>query len=360
MKQTLTILLICIGFLFRPSSLAQEIAYDISAAQALAEGFYEEENIQGMSVAVSIDNELVYSEGFGFTDLDNTIAVEADKTMFRIASLSKPLTSLGLAKLVETGKMDFAESFYTYVPDFPKKNYDFTIQQLASHTAGIRHYKGREGLNNKPYSIVEGLDLFKDSKLLFEPGSSYKYSTYGWNMISVAMQNAAEMDFEAYMKEEVLDPLGMNNTLPDKGAYDDLPISGFYVQNGKGVSSPGPEISIYFKLAGGGYLSTSEDLVKMGNAMIYEAFLSPETIRKMTTSTTLSSGKTSNYGIGWGLSTDKDGWLSYSHSGGTVGGVSKLIVYPEQRAVVAMVANENCDYVGMGSRAREIVKALLN
>ncbi len=105
-----------------------------------------------------------------------------------------------MAQLVDDEKLEFNASLYDYVPNFPKKKYDFTIKQIAGHTAGIRHYKGIEFLMNKKMSIVDGLDIFKNDPLLFEPGTNFKYSTYGWNLLSVVVQNASGKDYIEYMK----------------------------------------------------------------------------------------------------------------------------------------------------------------
>jgi len=89
--------------------------------------------------------------------------------------------------MVNDGLIDLDASFYEYVPYFPQKKHDFTIRQLAGHTAGIRGYRGKEYRLNKAYSIKDSLRIFKDDGLLFKPGTNYHYNSYDWVLISLAM-----------------------------------------------------------------------------------------------------------------------------------------------------------------------------
>lgn len=91
-------------------------------ANVLVENFLQEQNIPGMSISVSKNRALIYSKGFGYSDIKKKQKVNATKTKFRIASISKTLTALALGRLVDDGKLKFDNSLYNYVPDFPKKN----------------------------------------------------------------------------------------------------------------------------------------------------------------------------------------------------------------------------------------------
>ena len=180
--------------------------------QTISEKFLAENKIPGMAISISINNKLFFSEGFGYSNLKSKEKVKPNLTKFRIASISKTLTAVALAKLVDDKKLDFDASLYTYLPNYPKKKYDFTLRQIGGHIAGIRHYRGNEFLSNKKMTIVNGLDLFKNDPLLFKPGTNYKYSTYGWNLLSVVIQNASNKNYLSYMENEIFSPLEMNNT----------------------------------------------------------------------------------------------------------------------------------------------------
>ncbi|MBA6155329.1 beta-lactamase family protein [Tenacibaculum sp. S7007] len=302
------------------------------------QNFIKEQNIPGLSVTVSHKGNNIWSEGFGYSDIENKKEVLPSSTQFRIASISKTLTALGLAKLVDNKQLGFDESLYKYVPDFPQKEYDFTIRQIAGHTAGIRHYNGREFLINNKMSIVKGLDVFKDSDLLFKPGTRFKYSTYGWNLLSVVIQNAANKDFFEFMDDEVFSPLKMNHTKLDIADEQNANRTKFYMIR-KGKITTGPQVNNEFKAAGGGFLSTTEDLVLFGNEFIKPQIISNNSLSEITTSNIISDNKKTNYGIGISISKTKNNTLKLSHSGGGIGASSMLLIYPKEDITIAILTN---------------------
>ncbi|MDT0553919.1 serine hydrolase domain-containing protein [Urechidicola vernalis] len=310
----------------------------ISQAQKIVNDFLVEEQIPGMAISVSKGKKLIWSQGFGFMDVENNKKVDPATTQFRIASISKTLTALGMGILVDENRLDFDASVYAYIPDYPKKKYDFTVRQVAGHIAGIRHYKKDEFLMNKKMDIVEGLAIFKDDPLLFEPGSEYKYSTYGWNLLSVVVQNAEGEEFNQFMKRKVFSPLKMSAT--EIGISDiDMPNrTKFYIkQNGK--IEVGPQVNNEFKVAGGGFISTSEDLVKFGQEFINPNIISEETKQDIVTPLLKNDGTKTKYGVGIGVLTVANNTLRYSHSGGGMGATTMLLIYPEKDLVITILTN---------------------
>src|SRR5512134_1490923 len=157
----------------RAIARAQEIV-DLAMARTLA---------PGAQIAVSRDGRTIWSRSFGCADLELDVPVGPD-TRFRIGSVSKPLTAAAIGRLVEDGRLDLDAPVQRYVPDFPKKAWPITTRQLAGHLAGIRHYEGDEFLIRDHYATVHaGLAIFEKDALLFEPGTKFSYSSYGWNLI---------------------------------------------------------------------------------------------------------------------------------------------------------------------------------
>jgi len=310
----------------------------IDSAKIIAEQFLKDQQIPGMAISVSQKGKLIWSEGFGFSDVATQKKATPNTTQFRIASISKTITAAAMAILVDEDKLDFDTSVYAYVPNFPKKKHDFTVRQVAGHIAGIRHYKGMEFLLNKKISIVEGLDIFKNDSLLFQPGTDYSYSTYGWNLLSVAVQNASKMDFNTYLLERIFTPLQMKNTslgFSDKAMPN---RTSFYVKQ-NGTITIAPTVNNEFKAAGGGFVSTSEDLILFGNEIINPKIISKKTITELVTPLTISVGKNTNYGIGIGVVKLKNNTLRYAHSGGGMGATTFLSMYPEKDLVIAVLTN---------------------
>jgi CubicO group peptidase (beta-lactamase class C family) len=325
--------------------------------QQIAQNFLAKEKIPGMSLSISQKNKIIFSEGFGFSNLKKKAKVYPKKTKFRIASISKTLTSFALGKLIDKNLLSLDSSLYKYVPSFPRKKYDFTVRQLAGHTSGIRHYNGTEFLLNRKMSIKKGLDIFKKSKLLFEPQTKYNYSTYGWNLLSVVIQNASKLDYFDFMKDSVFTPLKMKNTLIENKRKSIKNLTQFYIKRNNTIKK-GPLVNNYFKAAGGGFLSTSEDLIRFGNQYIKPTLISENTLNEFTSPQILTNGKSTKYGVGIVISKTKKNILRLAHSGGGVGASAYLIIYPEKEIVISLLTN--LSGVNMNNFIKNLEKELLN
>ncbi|HMB63793.1 MAG TPA: serine hydrolase domain-containing protein, partial [Eudoraea sp.] len=187
----------------------------LGKAAVLLSELVRQNKVPGLAVTARREGRVFFQKGYGYADLATKVPVNPRRTIFRVGSVSKPIAATALAKMVEEGTIALDASFYDYVPYYPKKEFDFTIRQLAGHMAGIRTYKGKEYGNNEPFTIREGIRIFKDDPLYFEPGTDYLYNSYGWVLISLAMQEASGIPFEVYVKRRVLDPLGMSHTYPE-------------------------------------------------------------------------------------------------------------------------------------------------
>jgi CubicO group peptidase (beta-lactamase class C family) len=306
----------------------------VLAARALREGRWP-----GLAVAVAVDGELVWSQGFGYADVERRRPVDPRRSQFRIGSISKSLTAAGLGVLLDDAAVDLDAPVRRYVPSFPEKRYPLTLRQLGGHLGGMRHYRGLEFMLNRPYAtVVDGLAIFAADTLLFEPGSRYNYSTYGFNLLSAAMETAARADFLTFMKKEVFRPLKMRRTKADLADRKFARRVQFYnLADTQLVVAPHVDNS--YKWAGGGFLSTAEDLIRFGEAMREGEFLSPETRSVLLTSQTTAAGERTGYGIGFRDHRDEAQRRWFGHSGGSVGGTSYLVVYPEQEVVVVTLVN---------------------
>jgi len=295
--------------------------------------------IPGLSLAVAVDGHIVYSEGFGYADLEERVPVWAT-TKFRIGSVSKPLTAVALVQLVEQGKIDLDAPVQKYVPAFPEKNGKITLRLLAGHMAGIRHYQGDEFQISRHYdNVLDGLKIFQDDPLVAPPGTKFSYSSYGFNLLSAAIETASGEKFLPYMHEHVFGPLGLRSTTEDQPAEIIEQRARFYTRPKDQPVRNAPFVDNSYKWAGGGFLSSAEDLVRFGSALLQPGFLKPESLRLLFTSQKTADGKETGYGMGWFVRNSKSGQRIYEHAGGSVGGTSQLILYPEAHVVVAMVCN---------------------
>ncbi len=295
--------------------------------------------IPGVQVAVAVNGKLVWSEGFGYADAAPKRPVTRE-TQFRIGSVSKPLTATAVALLYEQGKLDLDAPVQRYVPTFPEKGYPITTRQLGGHLAGIRHYEGQEFFSNRHYAtVLDGLKIFQGDSLLFPPGTRFSYSSYAWNLVSAVVEGASGDDFLHYMSMHVLRPLGLTHTAPDR--VDSL-VPGrtqFYDRDSAGILHIAPTVDNSYKWAGGGFISTAEDLVRFGSALLDPGFLKPETLDLLFTSQRTSAGTETGYGIGWFVRTDSLGHRWAFHGGSAVGGTAVFGLDRDSRVVVAILTN---------------------
>ena len=169
----------------------------------------------GIAIAVAVGGETVWSEGFGYADLEHRVPM-SPAVKFRVGSISKSMTAAAVATLVEAGRLDLDAPVQRYVPSFPEKAHPVTTRQLGGHLAGIRHYQGDENLIRDPYpTVLDGLAIFADDPLLHEPGTAFAYTSHGFNLISAVVAGAAGRPFLDYMREAVFRPLGMRDTVAD-------------------------------------------------------------------------------------------------------------------------------------------------
>lgn len=306
-------------------------------AEKIINQLIKTQQIPGVAVSVTKRGYVLWQQGYGWADLEYKKPIQASKTLFRVASVSKPISAVALSKMQEHNDMDWNRSLYDYVPDFPKKDFDFNIKQLSGHLAGIRGYRSREVFSNASMTIEEGIGMFKDDPLEFEPGTKHAYNSFNWNLISLAMQNACGKPFQDIVRDEVLLPLQMNNTFPDTGerlAEQAIP----YSKNGNTLSEASP-VHNFYKLAGGGYLSTAVDVTKLGNAMLSHHFLSQTVQNEMLTPQCTNDNHETGYGMGWQVSNDWKGRPYFGHIGNGIGGYAWFYVYPQEEMVVTMLFN---------------------
>ena len=296
-------------------------------------------NIPGFALAVAVDGRIVWSEAFGFADLEAKRRTTPE-TQFRIGSVSKPLTAAAVEQLHESGKLDIDAPVQRYVPTFPDKGATITTRLLGGHLAGVRHYQGDEfTLNQRFPTVTAGLAIFQNDPLIAPPGTRYAYSSYGFNLISAVVEGASGEPFLAYMSRRVFKPLGMTHTAADKNDSLIANRTRFYERTESGGFVLCAPVDNSYKWAGGGFLSTAEDLVKFGSAHLSPGLLKSTTLELLFTPQRTTSGDATGYGIGWNITTDTLGHRYVSHGGGSVGGTTAFGVDRDSRVVIALVTN---------------------
>ena len=319
--------------------------------------------VPGISVAVAFQNRLVWAQGFGLADIENDIPM-SPRSKLRVGSIAKLMTAAALARLHEQGTIDLDAEVRSLVPSWPEKPWPMSLRQLAGHQAGVRHYEADEVFSNRAYaSVTEGLEIFRDDPLLFEPGSAVSYSTYGWALISAAMEGATGQDFLTLMGRQVFGPLGLEDTMADKKGIEIAGRAALYALDEQGMLVTAPEVDNSYKWAGGGFLSSAPDVARFALAHARPGYLKAETLDLLFTRQTLADGTVTHFGIGWmvgfGFYLDRIEQrlpaqaravgrkimeahpLAVTHSGHSIGGVTMLILSRRHRLAVVVVINSS-------------------
>jgi serine beta-lactamase-like protein LACTB, mitochondrial len=307
-----------------------------------------QQNLPGLSVAVGVGGDIVWAEGFGWADMEKRVPV-APGMRFRIGHTSKALTSAAVGLLLEKGRLHLEDEIQTYVPGFPRKQWPVTLRQLMGHVAGIRHYGSEQDYGPTAHCerAADGLKSFADDPLRFEPDTQYGYSTYGWVLVSAAVEAVVKQPLSSFMAGQVLTPLGMTATTFDSTTEPIQDRLIFYQRRFTGDAGEGvvPATTLdYSCLAGAGaILSTPSDLVRFGMGINGGKLLQPDTVTTLQTPQVLTSGKETEYGLGWMVEevtlAGEPTRMVHHASRSLRGGTTSFMTFPARGMVVAVTAN---------------------
>ena len=307
----------------------------IAAARMLVPKMKRAFAAPGLSVAVAADGKLVWSESCGFADLRRRVPV-GRATEFRVGSLSKAITAAAALRLSRAGRLDLGADIREYVPRFPRARPRVTLLQLGGHLGGIRHYEDDEALNTTHYrSLADSLEVFIDDPPVAAPGERFSYSSYGFNLLGAAVEAAAGAPFARTVETAVLRPLRMRSTRLGTTTVDG---ASFYEVTDARRAVPAPRIDLSDRYPSGGFVSTAEDLVRLGLGITDPDYLDGRSRRLLFTSQRTNSGDATGYAFGLEVHDSPFG-LFAGHTGNVVGGTSFLLIHPRTRVVVALTTN---------------------
>jgi CubicO group peptidase (beta-lactamase class C family) len=329
--------------------------------EAAVSKFMASTHVPGVSVAVVENGEYEWAEGFGLADVENSVPA-SEHTLFRLASISKSLTAVGAMQLVERGQLDLDAPIQKYCPAFPVKQAPITTREVMGHLGGIRHYKSdspdeAELGNTKHFDnpIQAGIDFFKNDPLVADPGTHFHYSTQGYTLVGCVMEGASGAKYLDFMRQNVLAPAGMEHTQSDD-RFAIIPYrTRFYRATKSGTVQNADFLDSSYKIPGGGWLSSAEDMARFEVAMLDDKLLKRATRDLMWTPLKPSDGSKDTYGLGWGAS-DETGFAAVGHSGGQQGTSTAFFIAPAQRTGVVVLTN--MEDIGATDLAVEILKVL--
>ncbi|AFH49416.1 Beta-lactamase class C-like protein [Ignavibacterium album JCM 16511] len=354
------ILILFISFILISSTNLYSQKNDIETFKKLSsylQTYIDYKRIPSISAGVYRKDKIYWLDAKGLIDLENFVPAK-NSSLYRIASITKSITAVAVMQLYEKGIIDLDAEINTYVPYFPKKKWKLTVRHILNHTGGIRSYKSDEEFNSKMfYSTTRDAVLtFANDDLLFEPGTRYNYTSLGYSLLAALIENVSKTSFENYLRKNIFEPAGMKSTRVDRQrsiiyervrGYEKSPDRRF-------INSPLADLSL--KVAGGGLISTSEDLLLFVKALFDGILISKSTLEMMTKPTILKTGQKINYGFGFSLSDPSDSIKWFGHEGRGTGFSSGLIILPEEE--IAAVYLINIRDRNLGNPARDLIQII--
>lgn len=324
------------SFLIAPLLAQGEAPAWAEDALAAIEGLMRRESVPGLACAIGVGDELPFARGFGTADLENDVPV-TPQTVFRLASISKPITAVLALQLAAAGELDLDADIASIVPAWPAKPWPVTTRQLLAHLGGVRHYRGETESTHHYANQTEALARFAADPLVHEPGTAYRYSTYGYNLVAAVIEAKTGKPFGAVVQERIAEPCAA----PTLQADDVRRLirgraQGYVRQDGELRNSVLMDAS--YKLGGGGLCASAPDLVRFAQALLGGRLLPPASVAAMFTPQRTTGGKELDYGLGVRVSHEA-GRLVVSHSGAQSRVSTMLLMLPEPRVVVALLCN---------------------
>lgn len=296
-------------------------------------------DVPSISGGVSLNGKTVWLGTLGLADIENNIPARTN-TVYRIASISKSITAVATMLLVEQGKIKLDEDVRTYLPYFPKKKWKFTVRQLLNHTSGIRNYRYGEFNSTESFkSIKDAIRVVMDDSLHFEPGTKYQYTTLGYNLLAGIIENVSGISFEEYLNKNIFQPSEMTSTYLEYQPKIIFNKARGYIRNSLRKIENAQLADLSIKFAGGGIISSSEDLLKFSQKLISYKLIQSSTLDTMLTPTIIRNKDTLNYGLGFSFGVDQKGRKYFGHGGGGTGFTSELIIYPEKSLAAVYLTN---------------------
>jgi CubicO group peptidase (beta-lactamase class C family) len=324
--------------------------------------FMTANGVPGVSVAVVQGGHPVWSAGFGMSDLED-FAPATSSTLYRLGSISKPITAVAVLQLFERGKLDLDAPVQKYCPAFPQKDSPITSRQLLAHLGGIRHYN-QDGKGDVPEdsarhfaSMEESLQLFASDPLVAKPGTQFHYSTYGYTLLGCGLEGASSQKYVDFVRENVLRPAAMEHTQSDDFFAIVPNRTRWYHRDKSGAVRNAGVLDSSYKIPGGGLISSADDMANFEAAILAGKLLKPATQETMLTRQRTADGKFTNYALGWGV-TDKLGIHTVGHDGGQQGTSTAILIAPQKSAGVVVLAN--MDGLDSNQLAEALLKIILD
>lgn len=325
-----------------------------------------EKQLPAVSIAVVDDQQIVWAQGFGFADPKAKIPATAE-TVYRIGSVSKLFTDIGIMQLVERGTLNLDAPVRNYISDFHPKNpfgMPITLRQLMSHQSGLLREPpvGNYFETDEP-SLKQTVLSLNETELVYPPGTHVKYSNAAIGAVGYVLEEKNGQPFARYLKTAVLAPLGMEHSSfePEPALVRNLAKAEMWTYDGRVFEAPTFQLGM---APAGSMYSTVTDLGRFVMAMLAHGqgergrVLKPETLDQMWQPQLPNSSGT-GFGLGFRI-TDLDHHRMIGHGGAIYGFATSLEMLPDDKLGVIVVASKDVANGVTERIAKETLRLILD
>ncbi|MCZ6917224.1 MAG: serine hydrolase [Gemmatimonadetes bacterium] len=330
------------------------------------------DGIGGITAAAFVGNEVFWIKGFGWADQQRQIAA-GSRTIYRIGAISKSFTAVAMAQLAAEGRFDLDDPVVQYFPPLRQlaatesEINAISFRRLASHTAGLIREPNLPDAAAGPIAEWEDkvIASLPTVTLLGPPGEQYSYSNIGFGALGLATSRVARRPFMDLVRERIIGPLGMNNTMFIMTASLQPHLAvGYMVDDDSTVSIALPELEHAgrgYKVPNGGIYSNVADLARFASGVMGTSPtpLLPPQMREEMMRVQTPEDSANGYGLGFTIRTLENGMKTVGH-GGSVAGYNATIVFdPETTLGVVMLRNYNRGLTNLGRAATDLLQELV-
>ncbi len=310
-------------------------------ADSLLYDYIKSKKIVGVSAGVLKGDKIIWQNAFGFSDVANKIIADTNM-VHRLASVTKPMTSVAILQLVENGKLNLDEPIQKYLPKYPiKEEGNITIRQLLNHTSGTPAYKffTSENRPTKQYkNLKEALSVFKDRALLNTPGKEFNYSSYGYTILGAIIEQVSGKSYQQYMHDNIWSICNMHQTDIEEFGKHYENKSKLYKKGSFGFSED-KLTNLSIKYPAGGVQSTSGDMLRFAMAINKDKLITKKT--KLMSFDLPNIEQHLKYGLGWIIEEDNALGLLHYHDGHQSGTSTQFIMIPSKGIGIIVLINSS-------------------
>ncbi len=311
----------------------------------------------GANVIASQRGAVMFRKAYGLANAETNVPLQPEFPL-RTGSVTKQFTAAAIMLLAEQGKLSLADELGKYFPEYPEPGRHVTIENLLTHTSGIRNYTALPQFSaglTKDVIPDDAIAFFKDARLQFQPGHHFSYSNSNYFLLGRIIEKVSGIGYQDFMQQQIFQPLQMQSTEIETAASPVATVIG-YTQGRKGITKS-PFFSMSWPFAAGAMRTSVDDLVRWDHAIRIGAILSRESWERMAKDFTLSDGSHTGYGYGWFIRRFR-GKDALEH-GGDIGGFSAdTWIFPKEQIFIAVLANSDSHEPAPDAIAEKIAKII--